>query len=167
VRAVNVAVWESRQTLELFDAAGDMTHTSVMPSWADRFDLRSHCKVPSMPLGDILEPEEIRKARLIKVDVEGAEWQVVSGMASMLSCCRRDLEITIEVTPSVLQAQGRSCQDLLSMMAPLGFKVYRIDNDYNPFGYLKQGLLTRPRRLHQAPVDQADLILSRVDAEYL
>ncbi|HEY3129426.1 MAG TPA: FkbM family methyltransferase, partial [Acidobacteriota bacterium] len=143
--------------------------TTLIPAWADQWRLGMHYEVPAAPLAAILQWDEIKTARLIKIDVEGAEWHVVSGMASLLRACRTDLEIIIEVAPKMLEAEGRTCQEFLDFFAALGFHPYRIENDYSAAAYFAPRTPTRPQRIEQIPTetDQTDLIFSRIDAASL
>ncbi|MGH9433102.1 MAG: FkbM family methyltransferase, partial [Terriglobia bacterium] len=127
------------------------------------------CEVPTAPLSTILQPAEIKAARIIKIDVEGAEWQVVSGLAPLIGELRRDVEIVVEVTPSVLEAEGRSGKDLLRLFGDCGFHSYRIENDYSAASYYARITPSRPERIKQIPAGahQADLVFSRVDASSL
>jgi len=167
VRAVNVAISDREGCVQLYSAPGhDSGRTTAAQSWAEEQHFTASSKVRAFPLPAVLHEEEIRAARVIKIDVEGYEWQVVSGMAEMLKACRPDVEIMVEVTPLVLRAQGKSCEDLLRIFAPLGFDAYRINNDYSPMRYLSSKRPDRPLRVRDSNLtDQEDLIFSRVDAD--
>jgi FkbM family methyltransferase len=173
VRAVNLAVSDHEQSVELFEGPEEnLGNTTTVSAWASRYHCRSKCQVQALPLPDILRPDELKRARLVKIDVEGAEWNVVSGMAPMLGSCRADLEIIIEVNPPILRAQGKTCEDLLASMERLGFHTYQIDQDcehpmFPGESYIRRKPSRPPRRLWQplGDVEFAELILSRVDAE--
>ncbi|SCF63185.1 methyltransferase, FkbM family [Streptomyces sp. MnatMP-M17] len=49
-------------------------------------------QIKARPLGELLDSAEIGSARVIKIDVEGAEGSVVRGMAPMLDKLRPDVE---------------------------------------------------------------------------
>jgi FkbM family methyltransferase len=175
VRALNMAVSDCKQVLELFEGPEEnIGNTTTVCAWANQHHCRPKCQVRALPLTDVLQPDEVKAARLIKIDVEGAEWNVVTGMTSMLPSCRTDLEIIIEVNPAILQAQGKSCKDLLASMERHGFRTYQIDQDcehptFPGESYIRRKLPRRPRRLRQplGEAEFAELILSRLDAESL
>lgn len=171
VRALNMAAWDSEGVLSVFtDLKDPGVNTTVMERWAHEFDLETSCEVRAAPLAAVLRADEIKAARLLKIDVEGAEWHVVSGMAALLETCRRDLEIIVEVTPRMLEAEGRTCQDLLCFFTDRGFNAYRIENDYSAEAYFSPDI-ERPERIKDIAsvslLDQADLIFSRIDSAYL
>jgi FkbM family methyltransferase len=168
VRAVNCAVWDREQTITVFTDAEDLPgQTTVSPTWADKYHLQSHVQVSAAPLSTILEAEEIKTARLIKIDVEGAEWQVVSGMKSIMANCRDDVEIALEVNKKALAAVGRSPQDVMDLFGGWGFRPYRIENDYLAERYLFREPPCPPERVREISGDQADIIFSRIDAASL
>jgi len=167
VRAVNVAISDGEACVQLYSAPGhDSGRTTAAQSWAEEQHFTASSKVRALPLPAVLHEEEIRAARVIKIDVEGYEWQVVSGMAEMLKACRPDVEIMVEVTPAVLQTQNRTSADLIRILASSGFHPYRIENDYSTRSYLLNQGFTRPVRLEGPTfLEQADLVFSRVDAQ--
>ncbi|MGW8062154.1 FkbM family methyltransferase [Streptomyces ziwulingensis] len=167
IRALNAAVSDGRRTLTFVLASSRNTGAnSVVP-----YDgpAESTFEIEARPLPELLDPAEIANARVIKIDVEGAEGGVVRGMAPMLDCLRADAEISVEVTPERMARLGDSVGELLAVMRDAGFHVYRLANDYAPASYPpalsgKAGVAVRWR----GPVTgESDLIFSRVDAETL
>jgi FkbM family methyltransferase len=168
VRAVNCAVWDREQMIAIYTNPEDLPgQTTVSPAWADQYHLQRQFQVSAAPLSAILKPEEIKAARLIKIDVEGAEWQVVSGMRSIMASLRDDVEIVLEVNRKALEVEGRSPQDVLDFFAEWGFHPYRIENDYLAERYLYREPPRPPERVQGISGDQADIIFSRVDAASL
>ncbi|MET8981033.1 FkbM family methyltransferase [Streptomyces sp. NPDC004539] len=167
VRAVNAAVADSRKTLTFVLASSrNMGANSIVP-----YDgpAESTFDIQALPLPELLTPDEIETARVIKIDVEGAEGGVVRGLAPLLAKLRPDAEITIEVTPDRMAQLGDSVDELLGIMADAGFHTYRLANDYRPESYpaaLKDGPSV-PVRWRGPVVAESDLIFSRVDAEML
>jgi FkbM family methyltransferase len=165
VRSVNCAAWDRDEILTLYTRPGDLPgQTTVIPSWADRYQLRTELRVPAAPLSTILKPEEFKTARLVKIDVEGAEWHVLAGMKSLIPSGRDDLEIIIEVNPSALQLEGKTPEDVFDFFAPYGFHAYQVENDYLAERYIRREAPRAPKRLESAPKEQADVIFSRLDA---
>jgi FkbM family methyltransferase len=174
VRAVNCAAWDKEEMITMYTHTDDSpVTTTAMPGWASEWHLERKCQVPAAPVSTILEPDEIKVARLIKIDVEGAEWHVLSGMRSMMAQCRDDLEIIVEVTPQMLQTEGKSFQDVLDYFGNWNFYPYWIDNSAT--AYVARSA-ARPRRVlsqeadvifHRLPTEQADIIFSRINAESL
>lgn len=167
IRAVNTAVSDSHKTLEFVLASSrNMGANSIVP-----YDgtAESTFEIEAVPLPEVLEPAEIANARVIKIDVEGAEGGVVRGMVPMLDMIRPDAEITVEVTPDRMAQLGDCVDELLETMRSHGFNVYRLVNEYSPESY-SEALRRAPRipvRQRGPITGESDLIFSRVDADTL
>ena len=169
VRAVNLAVWDSNAELKIFTHPNNHVGcTTVMKAWAGRWGLEEFSKVRAVPLPGILENAEAGRVRLIKIDVEGAEWHVLKGLESMLSGCRQDLEIIVEVTPVALAAEGKSWRDIFGFFERYAFHPYVIPNDYSVDAYLRPTRLDKLQRALELKADeQCDLVFSKIDAPCL
>ncbi|MFE5840395.1 FkbM family methyltransferase [Streptomyces niveus] len=167
VRAVNGAVSDERRTLTfVLASSANMGANSIVPYDGQA---ESSFEVEAFPLGELLDPVEISTARLIKIDVEGAEGSVVRGMIPMLDKLRPDCEITVEVTPDRMAQLGDSAEELMKTMRDHGFHAYRLANEYSPESYVAalRGKRAIPVRWRGPVVEESDLIFSRVDAESL
>ncbi|MEV8404263.1 FkbM family methyltransferase [Streptomyces niveus] len=167
IRAVNGAVSDERKTLTfVLASSANMGANSIVP-----YDgpAESSFEVEAFPLGELVDEVEISTARVIKIDVEGAEGSVVRGMIPMLDKLRPDCEITVEVTPDRMAQLGDSAEELMKTMRDHGFHAYRLANDYSPESYVAalRGKRAIPVRWWGPVVEESDLIFSRVDAETL
>ncbi|MCX4787681.1 FkbM family methyltransferase [Streptomyces sp. NBC_01221] len=167
VRAINRAVSDVRKRLTFVLASSDnLGANSIVPYEGPA---ESTFEVEAIPLPDLLDPEEVARARVIKIDVEGAEGSVVRGMVPMLDKLRPDAEITVEVTPQRMAMLGDSSDELMETMRAYGFHPYRLVNEYTPGSYVaaQRGVPRIPTR-HVGPIaGETDLIFSKVDAEAL
>nr|WP_167504417.1 FkbM family methyltransferase [Streptomyces malaysiensis] len=167
IRTVNAAVSDREELLTFILASSrNMGANSVVP-----YDgpAESTFEIAARPLPDLLTEDEITRARVIKVDVEGAEGGVVRGLVPLLDRVRPDAELTVEVTPQRMAELGDSVEELLAALTGHGFHVYRLTNDYAAGSY--------PDALRRAPevpvrwrgpvAEESDLVFSRVDAETL
>jgi FkbM family methyltransferase len=162
VRAVNAAAWHEESVLQMFSGA-NLTMSSLMSDWAARWNDYESCDVPAARLSDILTPQEMKSARIVKIDVEGAEWHVIQGMTELLQECREDLEVMVEVTPKLLASEQHTGEELLELFAHHGFRPYILENDYSPLAYCAPSVPCSPQRITNLPADceQADIIFSR------
>ncbi|MYU13744.1 FkbM family methyltransferase [Streptomyces sp. SID8361] len=167
IRTVNAAVSDREELLTFILASSrNMGANSVVP-----YDgpAESTFEIAARPLPDLLTEDEFTRARVIKVDVEGAEGGVVRGLVPLLDRLRPDAELTVEVTPQRMAELGDSVEELLAALTGHGFHVYRLTNDYAAGSY--------PDALRRAPevpvrwrgpvAEESDLVFSRVDAESL
>ncbi|MFD5748401.1 FkbM family methyltransferase [Streptomyces sp. NPDC127033] len=168
VRAVNSAVSDSRRAVTfVLASSANMGANSIVP-----YDgpAESSFETEAVPLTELLEPDDISRARVIKIDVEGAEGAVVRGLAPLLDRLRPDVEIAVEVAPGRMAQLGDSAEELLTTMRDHGFHTYRIDNDYLPDSYplaIRSTSVVPERWRGSVLGQQCDLIFSRVDAEAL
>jgi hypothetical protein len=126
--------------------------------------------VEAMPVGKILSAEERSTARLIKVDVEGAEDNVLAGIEPLLGTLPRDLEIFVELSPQWWADSTKRPIDVLKPFLDAGLKPYEVDNNYWPWRYLWPFDVKRPRRCTRdlrERVRRLDLILSPLDRDEL
>jgi len=167
VRAVNMAVYDSNTVMKVFRGSEyEIGRTTVLEREGLKRGFGVECEIAAAPLNAILCREEIENARLIKVDVEGAEWSVIQGMGSLLNSSRLDLEIIVEISPTCLAQQGKQPEDLLSILLESGFYAYRLENDYSALSYLPP-TEARPTRIRNAIQYHTDVIFSRQDTEQL
>ncbi|GAA2921593.1 FkbM family methyltransferase [Streptomyces enissocaesilis] len=167
VRAINSAVSDTDEVLEfVLASSANMGANSIVPYDGQA---ESTFEIAARPLPDLLTDDEITRARVIKIDVEGAEGSVIRGMAPVLSRLRPDAEITVEVTPERMSQVGDSADELMEMMREHGFHPYRLVNDYTPESYVAalHGAVGVPERLRGSVTGESDLIFSRVDADTL
>ncbi|MEU5956666.1 FkbM family methyltransferase [Streptomyces sp. NPDC047525] len=166
VRAVNAAVSDSHETLTfVLASSNNMGANSIVP-----YDgpAESSFEMKARPLPEILDEDELTRARVIKIDVEGAEGGVMRGLAPVLGQLRPDVEIAVEVTPERMAQLGDSIEELMDTMAEHGFHTYRLPTDYRPENYPRA--LRRPEapvRWRGPIVGESELVFSRIDAETL
>ncbi|MEU4653493.1 FkbM family methyltransferase [Streptomyces sp. NPDC023723] len=167
VRAVNTAVADRRRTLTFVLASShNMGANSIVP-----YDgpAESAFATEAVPLTEVLTASEVATARVLKIDVEGAEGSVVRGLAPLLGALRPDAEVCVEVTPERMARLGDSADELLETFAAAGFHAYRMAGGYAPADSLRalRAGPTAPVRWRQPPAGETELVFSRVDAEAL
>ncbi|MFE7131940.1 FkbM family methyltransferase [Streptomyces sp. NPDC057638] len=167
IRVVNTAVSDKDETLTFVLASShNMGAASIVPYEGDA---EARFEVAARPLPSLLESDEISRARVIKVDVEGAEGGVVRGMVPMLARLRPDAEITVEVTPERMTRLGESADELVETLRGAGFHTYRLPNSYaaESYPWALREAWPGAVRWRGAVREESDLVFSRVDAEYL
>ena len=137
--------------------ATNLGHTTIVASVAGAHH-RVEKMVEARRLGDIVPVEDIRSARLIKIDVEGAEWLVFQGMKDLLAEMSAGTEILMEVRPDTLEEMGTSITRLLEEFRVAAFVPYLLPDTcwrkpLRPF----EGALTA----------RADLLFRRKTAEII
>lgn len=159
VRVENVAVWKSSGEVVVFGASDRIVGgTTLDPTWADRWSFDTHVAVSAEPLWRLLSDDEVSRAAVLKVDVEGSELEALQGAEPLLPRLRDDVAIVIEL-------EGDAVRIATDVLGSFGFEAFVIENDYSADSYLSPRL-TGPRPLASRAVShgwQVDLIFARPD----
>ncbi len=163
IRTVQVAASAQRGVLKLYPGGpGNCGKTTTVERAAPDSDDRESVEVQALPLADILSEDEVRRTRIIKIDVEGAELQVLRGLAPLLGRMRADLEVAMEISPSLMPDAEAAREEIFSVMQAAGFSAFVFDNDYGVETYLQRGEGKRPVTLSDSSIgSQADILFSR------
>ncbi|WP_399088163.1 FkbM family methyltransferase [Streptomyces sp. BBFR2] len=164
LRAVNAAISDREETLTFTLASShNMGANSIVPYAGEA---ESTFEARAWLLTDVLTSDEVARARVIKIDVEGAEGAVVRSLEPILDRLRPDVELAVEVTPQRMAGLGFSVEELLETFTSRGFHVYRMANDYAVESYpaaLRRGAQA-PVRWRGPVVEESEFVFSRVDS---
>ena len=160
VTTYQAAVCASDCTVDVFlHDPCNLGGTTIMPAVALRRAVTIEATVPGRPLAAIIPEATILGARLIKIDVEGAEWPVVAGFADLLPHLSSHTELLIEVSAEGLNDHGCSIPAFLQLFRRAGFTAYTIDNRYTIDTYLEPA--APPKPLIGEDFIQLDLLFRR------
>jgi hypothetical protein len=106
--------------------------TTIVPEELVTRETKPEVVVTALPLQEIVPLEVIKAAKVIKIDVEGAEWLVAKGMASILPELSEQVIIIVEVSPIGLQAFDVSPAVFLKLFTDAGFKAYQFAGEPIP-----------------------------------
>lgn len=153
----NCAVSDVSGKAELF-AAGETNvgHTSLIASEGGV----SEGVVEMQPIDRILTDDELHKAKMIKIDVEGFEGPVLQSLLSHADDLRDDVEIVVELAPAELARFGMSAEQVLADMSGAGFRALELHNSYDWDAWHD----TSPHPLvplAAVPTQQVDLVFTR------
>ncbi len=105
---------------------GNIGGNSLVPGQISPEHTASTCTVPVRRLGDYLNRHAIERPSLIKIDVEGFEYQVIRGMEDYFASTPYRPPIVCEVGADAAQALGYTLQDVADHMASLGYSAFRL-----------------------------------------
>jgi FkbM family methyltransferase len=123
-------------------------------------------KVVARTLAQMLTPDECRRARLIKVDVEGGEGRTIRGLELERDCFDERLELIVEISAG--PAAGTDPADLLRYLQGLGFFPYELREDhyFQRYAYPARAV-SRPQRVRQPLHAVHNVIFSKIEADSL
>ena len=134
--------------------------TTIIPAIAGQRGAVMETTIPGVRLTDLVPVETVRQARLIKIDVEGAEWPVVQGFAALLPTLSDRTELLIEVSRDGLAHHGLTIAGFLAVFRAAGFAPFVLPNPYRVEAYIDP-MLTQPEPLQTTSFDQLDLLFRR------
>jgi FkbM family methyltransferase len=149
------AAWhESGQaTLQLMD--GNRGGSSLGATW----NTTSSEAVEMKRLDEMIPRDVWRRVKVIKIDVEGAEWAALLGAEQILREAT-EAAVLCEVSPDRLASLDANAQQVLEFLGDLGYEGYRLDNDYSPEAYIA-GRPAPPVRLTETPTENCDMLFVR------
>jgi FkbM family methyltransferase len=162
VRIVEEAVsdHEGRVTVEL----GPAEHTGL--TMAVR-EAEQGAGVRCRPLAQMLRDDEWPRIRLVKIDVEGAEFAAVRGLAPSLDRLPAQAEVVVEVGAQRTSDRA-AVGDLFATFAGAGFTAYAVPNGYEVEDYLAYSPRRSFSRIDAGSLTgQVDVVFSRRGGEEL
>jgi FkbM family methyltransferase len=131
VTARNVAITTTRCKVPIYlQGAHNIGASTILSDVAETKGAVLEAMVDGAPLKDVVDIDAICAARIIKIDVEGAEQLVVKGIMDILPKLSDSTEVVMEIADS----QGRDV--LLDLFIQAGFTPYVIPNSYLPDFYI-------------------------------
>ncbi len=129
-----IAAWNKEETLT-FNLAP--IGKSGMGSVRDLSEINKSIEVEALPLDQIFSSDN-KKISAIKIDVEGAETQVIEGAKKVIQ--RDKPVIFIELSDQYLKQLGSSADQLLGkLIKGLSYKVHKYDNSGNVSSFNPRG----------------------------
>jgi FkbM family methyltransferase len=132
VRVVHAAAAAREGSIAFYRAPWNDAESTTVPT--ERHELEA--EVRAAPLPRLLGEEELRRARIIKIDVEGGELGVLAGLAPAADRLRPDAEIVVEAHADQLAAQGSSARDLIALLGSAGFQAFELPLDISESAHL-------------------------------
>lgn len=151
-----------REVTMFWGNAGNLGSTSMLGREGDARSVT----VAASTLAEMLTDEECRRARLIKMDVEGVEAETVHGLGLDSGRFNDHLELVVEIAVDPERLAQRTW--LMEYLSGLGFFPYVLPESHNfrYYVYPKRSLL-RPRRMREPLTRMHNVIFSRIDADEL
>src|SRR5437763_1860767 len=118
-------------------------------------------RVEADRLEEIITADELAVARIVKLDLEGAEVPPLLGLLGLVDNLREDFEIIVELSPERWLAGQPSANEIIAAFEAKGFRAYDLQTCYSPEPYVKQMPVRVPRRIRHSVTRQTDIVFSR------
>ena len=159
VRVLPYAAWNEEGAATFYIAGGDRGNSSLR-----KLEDAAACEtVRRIALDEVIEPEDAGRVRLVKIDVEGAEFQALQGLTALLRA-NRHLSILSEVSPELMVQLGGSAADMFRWLAGHGFRPYEVENDYTVEAYLTPHRVRAPALLSGPPTGPSEVLFRREES---
>jgi len=127
-----LAVSSSNGTLpmKISQEGYDAWNSLAKPTRGDNYDIEI---VETQRLDDFIQANKLMgKIKMVKIDVEGWEYEVLNGGLEFFSE-QGVLIVQIEFNEDALQGAGSSSEMLIKKLTSLGYKLYKYDGQKNEF----------------------------------
>jgi FkbM family methyltransferase len=154
VRVIRAAATDHRGTAQVFSGpSANKGATTVVESVAGNDYSSDFATVPAAPL-DELVGTDLYSARMIKIDVEGAELSIISSLD--IPRFSGETEWSMELMPWAYSPEA-----VLTPFRRLGYTVYKLANSYEPDFYLYPEKPHAIRALNSIPDKLTDVLISK------
>lgn len=119
------------------EGRGNIGGNSLVPGQISPQHIEATHTVPVRRLGDYLLQHSIERPALIKIDVEGFEYQVIRGMANYFASTTCRPPLVCEIGAEAAIALGYTLQDVAGHMASLGYTAFRLTDPRRPLDMMQ------------------------------
>lgn len=123
------------------------------------FHLEGH--IAACPVTDVVPERDLFGARLIKIDVEGGERQVLETIVPRLREFSERTMWVVELTPQLSIGGQADIDWICECFWTAGYRAYRVPNVYPVDVLFSEPATTPMKELKNPPTSQADVIFSR------
>ena len=159
----NMAASDEKGTIDIYKGRKEnIGQTTVRIENSSKYNFEKESSVSADTLDNIIGLENLLNARIIKVDVEGAEWQVLQGIKGLFKKFSETTEIIIEVSPESLLKQNILPQQLIQLFTNSGYNAYVIPDNNEPHMYMINNINLSIYPLHLKEINgQVDVLFTK------
>jgi len=136
----------------------NMGHSTSVETLARTEGMRSEGRVRCGTLASIVPADQLLNARLIKIDVEGAERAVLESVLDRLPEFSRRTVWAVELSPSFCPGGQADVDWVFNEFCRQGYVAFSIKNNYSPEAYLSRPRSVHMERIMAAPTALADVL---------
>lgn len=135
---------------------GNAGHSTIMDNVAIEDGHTREAEVPCGTIGDFIPHADLVSARLIKIDIEGAERLAIEGIMLSLAQFSTRTEWIVELSPNCSPGGMKDIDWIFNTFIEAGFKAYKLYNSYP--NMLNDSLNPGTYRLEPLKFPPADLV---------
>jgi FkbM family methyltransferase len=162
VTAINAAAASAPGELSIYlNEHQNLGHSTTVDDLASKEGMRFESKVRADRLGSLVGEECLRGARLIKVDVEGAELAVLGPLFGDLASFSPETEWLIECSPQFCPGGQADVDAIFGAFRAAGYLAFQIPNSYKAEFMVDKSKVHHLRPLDRVPTEQCDVLMTR------
>ncbi len=128
----NVAISNQSGSTWIWSAPeGNAGHSTIMDNVAAEDGHTREAEIPCGTIGQFVPQDDLRSARLIKIDIEGAERLAIEGILPSLAQFSTRTEWIVELSPNCSPGGIKDIDWIFNIFIEAGFKAYKIYNSYS------------------------------------
>jgi FkbM family methyltransferase len=159
ITPIHAAASDARGELSIWLAdARNRGHSTTVTQLALAAGMRCEATVPADTIGGLIGADVLRRARLVKIDVEGAERAVVAPVLSTPGLLGPDTEWLIELSPDYSEDGQHDADWVFDALRAMGYSAHLVPNAYDPSCYLARPQGAELEPLARMPGRQADVL---------
>jgi len=135
--------------------------STSIPTLARARKMHSEGYVRCDALTSMVPPKRLLNARVIKIDVEGAERSVLEPIAERLPEFSSRTAWAVELSPLQCPGGQADVEWIFDRFCRHGYAAYSVSNDYSPAAYLSRPKSVEMKRITLPPASQADVLFLR------
>jgi FkbM family methyltransferase len=161
VTPIHAAAAGEEGELSIFLHESIRGHSTTVRSLAEKEGMAFETKIRANTLEKLVGPSNLRNARIIKLDAEGAEPTILAPLFDSLDRFSSHTEWLIELSPNFYAGGQDDVDTILGAFRDAGYTAYHMPNSYDT------GFIVSPPRnpalvpLQLSPRDQCDVLMSR------
>jgi FkbM family methyltransferase len=160
ISVISCAAWNEDGVAYLSPTGVDHSHASLDVGDGNRIGSAENAaeRVELRRIDGVIPTSEKRPVRLIKIDVEGAEFQAIDGLRGFLDKDGSCTMVLCEISSDRLDRFGTSLSAIWDCMTALGYSGFVIHNDYSLDSYLERRVNVDVEILHKDTDRQVDVL---------
>jgi FkbM family methyltransferase len=139
----------------------NMGHATTVESLAQREGMQIEDTVRAETLENLVGRDTLRRARIIKIDIEGSEYRALSPLFSSLSEFDTATEWLLELWAEHMPRGQTDVEAIFHAFVQAGYFVYRIPNDYTRDFWLHPPRTIDLESIDAPPKTHCDVLMSR------
>jgi FkbM family methyltransferase len=162
VTCIHAAAASEPGEISIFLAdSNNLGHSTTVQSLAEKENMAFEARVKADTLERLVGSENLRSARFVKIDVEGAELAVLTPLLDSLHRFSPRTEWLVELSPGYSAGGQSDVNRIYNAFVDAGYTAYKIQNEYRVDFVLHPPARPTLQPLAAPPTELCDVLMSR------